>query len=247
MARADVIIPARDEAERIAETVEAALGIPGVEEVLVVDDGSRDDTAELARGAGARVIGRVRGRGKGAALEAGLIALDAAKATGHEPADAVLFLDADLGDAAGQAAALLGPVLAGDADMTVAAFPRPPGRPGGFGLVKGLARAGIHAMGSSSFPAAAPLSGQRALSRAALRVVRPMAPGYGAEVALTVRALRAGLRVAEIPTTMRHRDTGRDLAGFAHRGRQFVDVALALARLAFEPRRARMEQETVAR
>ncbi|MDP2300742.1 MAG: hypothetical protein Q8M55_08535, partial [Actinomycetota bacterium] len=54
------------------------------------------------------------------------------------------------------------------------------------------------------------------------------------EVALTVRVSRAGGRVLEVPTTMRHAATGRDLAGFLHRGRQFVAVAVSLARLALE-------------
>ena len=53
-----VVIPARDEAVRIAATVTAAAGIPGVDLVVVVDDGSRDATAELAAAAGARVLRR---------------------------------------------------------------------------------------------------------------------------------------------------------------------------------------------
>ena len=55
MLRAAAIIPARDETASIAATVAAALDIPGVDLVIVVDDGSRDATAELAAGAGARV------------------------------------------------------------------------------------------------------------------------------------------------------------------------------------------------
>jgi len=62
--------------------------------------------------------------------------------------------------------------------------------------------------------------------------VRPFSSGYGAEVGITVRALRGGMKLVEVPTTMAHAATGRDIAGFAHRGRQFVHVASALARLA---------------
>jgi hypothetical protein len=98
----------------------------------------------------------------------------------------------------------------------------------------GLARAGLRGLGARSFFATAPLSGQRALSRRALEVATPFAFGYGVEVALTVRALRAGLRVLEVPTRMSHDATGRDVAGFAHRGRQFLHVARALVRLALE-------------
>jgi hypothetical protein len=236
MARVAVIVPARDEAAAVAGTVAAALAIEGVTRVLVVDDGSRDGTAELARGAGAQVLTVARSAGKGAALEAGLAMLDAEGLREPERLDAVLFLDADLGATAGQAAALLAPVLADEADMSVAAFPPAPAGTGGFGLAKGLARRGVRALGSKSYAADAPLSGQRALGPAALSAVRPIASGYGVEVALTIRALRRGLRVVEVPTTMAHRPSGRNASGFAHRGRQFLDVALTLSRLAFEPR-----------
>ncbi len=110
--------------------------------------------------------------------------------------------------------------------MAIATFPPPAGK-AGFGLVKNLARWGIGRLGGE-FEASAPLSGQRALTRACLATVRPFSAGYGVEVGLTVRALRAGFRLVEVPTTMSHAATGRDLQGFIHRGRQLVHVALAL-------------------
>lgn len=227
-----VLIPAHDEAARIAASVEAALGIPGVSKVLVIDDASGDATADLAEAAGAEVLRLSSNLGKGAALDAGLARVRAG-------ADVLLMLDGDLGASAAQGALLLEPVLSGEAAMAVAAFPRPEGK-AGFGLVKGLARFGIRALGGAagrSFAATAPLSGQRAMTRECWEKVTPFAFGYGVEVALTVRALRSGLTVVEVPTTMSHDATGRDAAGFAHRGRQFAHVARALARLAVEPRR----------
>jgi glycosyltransferase involved in cell wall biosynthesis len=227
-----VLIPAHDEAHSIAATVVAATALPGVSRVLVIDDGSADETARLAGLSGADVVRLERNAGKGAALDRGF-------ADAREGADVLLLLDGDLGTTAGQAAALLAPVLDGSADMTVATFPPPSGK-AGFGLVKGLARFGIRALAGDAgraFPALAPLSGQRALTRAAADAVAPFAFGYGVEVALTVRALRTGLRVVEVPTTMAHDATGRDAAGFAHRGRQFLHVARALVLLAMERRR----------
>jgi len=218
------VVPAHNEAERIDATVAAIGGIAAISATLVVDDGSADATALLAEEAGATVLRLPRNVGKGAALEAGIEAA--------ADADIVLLLDADLGESAAQASLLLGPILADEADMSIATFPRPVGK-AGFGLVKGLARYGIARMGGG-FEAEAPLSGQRALNRAALAAVRPFASGYGVEVASTVRALRAGLRVVEVATTMSHAATGRDLAGFRHRGRQFVHVAQALLALALE-------------
>jgi glycosyltransferase involved in cell wall biosynthesis len=223
-----VLIPAHEEAERIAATVTAASAIEGVDRVLVVDDGSADDTAMRAEAAGAQVVRLGRNEGKGAAMDAGYALI-------RDEADVVLLLDGDLGESASQGGLLLEPVLSGAADMVVAAFPRPAGK-AGFGLVRGLARAGIRALGGRRFEPTAPLSGQRALDRDALEAVTPFASGYGVEVAMTIRALRAGLRVVEIPTRMAHAATGRDIAGFVHRGRQFLHVARALAALAVERR-----------
>ncbi|NTU71112.1 MAG: glycosyltransferase family 2 protein [Coriobacteriia bacterium] len=219
-----VLIPAHDEAERIAATVEAALAIDGVTRVVVVDDGSEDDTAILAERAGAKVVRMFGNAGKGGALEAG--------AKRVENADIVLLLDGDLGETASQGAALLGPIVAGEADMTIATFPRPEGK-AGFGFVMRLARWGIVRYGGP-FTANAPLSGQRAITGECLARTRPFLSGYGVEVGLTVRALRAGFRLLEVPTTMAHAATGRDVSGFVHRGRQFVHVSLALAKLASE-------------
>ena len=226
-----VLIPAHNEAERIGATVDAALGIEGVDRVLVIDDASGDATADLAAAAGAEVMRLLSNVGKGAALDEGLKRV-------RDNADILLLLDGDLGATAAQGALLLEPVLRGECDMTVAAFPRPAGK-AGFGLVKGLARLGIRVLGGGAgrtFAAMAPLSRQRAMTRACWEQVTPFAFGYGVEVALTVRALRAGMRIVEVTTTMAHDATGRDAAGFKHRGRQFVHVARALSRLAFERR-----------
>jgi hypothetical protein len=225
--RTVALIPAHNEAERIASTLEALGAVPGIDEIIVVDDASTDDTAEIALQRHATVVRLERNLGKGGALETGA-------AAAGDP-DVLVLLDGDLGATASQAGALLSPVVEGTADMSIARFPRPVGK-AGFGLVKGLARWGIRRLGGP-FDAQAPLSGQRALTRGALAACRPFEAGYGVEVALTVRALRAGLRVVEVETTMAHASTGRDLAGFVHRGRQFGHVARALVRLAREPAR----------
>lgn len=218
------LIPAYNEAERIGATVRAALAIDGVTRVVVVDDSSSDDTATIAETAGAKVVRLWNNVGKGAALEAGAMRV--------EDCDIVLLLDGDLGETAAQGALLLEPLLAGDADMAIAGFPAPATK-AGFGLVKNMARWGIRTMGDG-WDGSAPLSGQRALTAPCFEAVRPFATGYGVEVTLTIRALRHGLRLVEVPTTMTHAATGRDLRGFIHRGRQFVHVASALVKLAFE-------------
>lgn len=218
------IVPAHDEALRIRETVVAARSVTAIDRVIVVDDGSADGTADLARSAGAEVVSLEKNSGKGRALETGLSLLE-------DEVRVAVFLDADLGETASQADLLIEPVLSGEVDMAVGTLPSPPAS-GGFGLVKGLARWGVHRL--CGYRAHQPLSGQRALTRAAWTTALPFPPGFGIEVALTVRVVRSGLVVREVPTTMTHAATGRDLAGFVHRGRQFIAVVAALARLAAE-------------
>ncbi len=222
-----VLVPAKDEAERIAATVAAVLTVPGVGAVVVVDDGSTDATAEAAARAGALVVRHARNRGKAAALETGFDAL--AGAPGGPPA-ALLLVDADLAGTAAATAPLLGPVLAGEADMTIALLPPQTtagGAPaGGRGLVVGLARRGVAA--ATGWTPTQPLSGMRALTPAAFAAARPLARGWGVETGLTIDLLRSGHRVLEVPCALAHRATGSDWRAQLHRARQGRDVARAL-------------------
>lgn len=211
-----VVIPARDEAARIAATVSAARAIG---EVVVVDDGSRDSTAEVARAAGARVVRHPRNRGKAAAMTTGAAAVPGA--------DLLLFLDADLQDTAAAAATLVVPVEAGDADCAIALLPRTPGA-GGHGFVVRLARNGIRR--ATGWAPDQPLSGQRCLTRQAFEAALPLAYGFGVETAMTIDLLRAGFRVVEVPVPIAHRVTGTGWRDQVHRARQFAHVAAALAR-----------------
>ena len=67
-ARVAAVVPCKDEADRIAATVTALLALHQVAKVVVVDDGSGDDTAAVARAAGADVVVHPRNRGKAAVL-----------------------------------------------------------------------------------------------------------------------------------------------------------------------------------
>ena len=99
-ARVSVVIPARDEAGRLGPCLQGLSGDPDVHEVIVVDDGSRDGTADVARAHGARVVTgteRPGWVGKPWALQQGLEA-----ASG----DVVVSLDADTRPSHGLAGAL---------------------------------------------------------------------------------------------------------------------------------------------
>jgi glycosyltransferase involved in cell wall biosynthesis len=219
-----VVIPAFNEADRIADTVTAAAALPGADLVVVVDDGSRDGTARIARQAGAAVLRHVRNRGKAAAMETGAAAARLADQREGESRH-LLFLDADLGSTASAARPLAMPVLAGEADMTIAAFATRV-KLGGHGLVVGLSAWGTRrALGWSP---AQPLNGQRCLTRRAFEAARPLAPRFGAETALTIDLARKGYRVVEVEVDLAHRATGADLRSQLHRARQLGDVSLAL-------------------
>lgn len=83
----DVVIPAFNESRTIARVVDAVLRSDCAESVLVVDDGSSDDTSEIAIGAGAGVLRHGQNLGKGKAMRSGVRATSAPY---------VVFLDADL-------------------------------------------------------------------------------------------------------------------------------------------------------
>lgn len=213
-----VIIPAHNEAQYIKDTVENVKAIPEVDEIIVVDDASSDDTAELAQIAGAKVIKLANNLGKGGALNKGI-----AEVTG----DIIALLDGDLGKSSAEARKLILPVLEEKTDMTIARFPRS-NKKAGFGLVKGLARNGIRYFTGLTMDA--PLSGQRVMTREVIRSIGFFASGYGVEVGLTIDVVRKGFRAMEVETNMSHNETGRDLKGFMHRGKQFLHVAKVLAK-----------------
>jgi glycosyltransferase involved in cell wall biosynthesis len=228
-----VIIPAKDEGDRIAATVRAVRGIPAVDLVVVIDDGSSDDTAELAREAGAQVVRHARNRGKAAAMTtgAGYVARQESvegRVGGSADRRPLLFVDGDLEDSAGNLGALVPPVIEGRADMTIATLPPQKTSGGGHGFVVRLARKGIEDL--TGFSATQPLSGMRCVSRAAFDAASPLARGWGVEVGLTVDVLRSGMRVEEVPCELHHRVSGADWRGQVHRARQYRDVALAIAR-----------------
>ncbi len=207
-----VVIPAFNEEKTIEATIQAVQKLDRIDKILVVDDGSNDKTSELAEKTGAQVLKLNPNRGKGGAMNA---------ASKFIETDIVAFIDADLGECAEQVGLILQPIINGEADMAIAAFP-PAQKKGGFGLVKNTARRAIKKAGQVEV--ISPLSGQRAMTREVLQAVTPFREAYGVELGMTLRALQKHFKLVEVPTTMTHSESGRDLKGFLHRGRQFIDV-----------------------
>jgi len=229
--RVTVVIPARDEAATVAGVVGAiadahapALGSGLVDEVLVVDDGSRDGTGRAARRAGARVHRIPRSVGKGRAMTEGALV-----ATG----DLVVFLDADVLDTAPEwIPQLLGPLLFDpDVELVKGYYERPlDGQPTGGGRVTQLAARPILSL---LFPELAdvlqPLAGETAARRATVLALG-IEPGYGAELGLLIDVARkhgAG-SIAQVDLGRRtHRN--RPLAELSAMSRAVLRVALERA------------------
>lgn len=213
-----VIVAARNEADRVGETVAALQATFAGAQIWVADDASGDGTSEVAMTAGARVVSRGKPHGKGANVGAAAEAM-----LSDQPPPLILLCDGDLGASAARLAPLVTAVEADECDLAVAAFANRIG--GGFGLALGFARWAIKRR--CGFEASAPISGQRAMRTEVLQTVLPFAPSYGMELGMTVDAVRAGYRVSEYELDLSHRTTHRSFAGFLHRGKQLADFVVA--------------------
>ncbi|MCR9164313.1 MAG: glycosyltransferase family 2 protein [Nannocystaceae bacterium] len=193
-----VILAALDEAANIGPVVRGCL--PHVDEVLVVDDGSTDDTAAIAARAGARVISLSRNRGKGVAVRRGAI-----EASG----DVLVFMDADGQDDPEDLPVLL--LALERADMVIGSrF---------MGRFEADAITPLHAWGNKALTRLVNVlfgahltdtqAGFRAIGRERFLSADVAATGYDVEVDLVTSILRAGGRIIEVPVTRRARTSGR--------------------------------------
>jgi glycosyltransferase involved in cell wall biosynthesis len=217
-----VVVAAHNEAERIAATLAALARTFPDAPLWVADDGSTDTTAQIARDAGAHVVGSAAVSGKGAAVtRAAREAWRDAQATSAGPDIETIFVlcDGDLGDSASELGALADVVARGEGDIAVGTFATRVG--GGFGLALAFARWAIRRR--CGLQTVAPISGQRALRARALADVLPLAHGFGMEIGMTIDAVRSGWRVREVELQLTHRASGRTPAGFLHRARQMID------------------------
>jgi len=197
--RVAVVIPALDEEDSIPLVIAE---IPGevAGRVVVVDNGSRDGTAEAAAGAGAEVVREPR-RGYGAACLAGLERL---RRTG--PPEVVVFLDADRSDHPGEMGRVAGPVLSGEADLVVGSRVLGEAEPGALlpqaRWGNGLATSLIRLRWGVAFTDLGPF---RAANWEVLERMRMSETNFGWTVEMQVKAARLGLRCLEVPVSYRRR------------------------------------------
>ncbi|MBE0068146.1 glycosyltransferase family 2 protein [Thermoanaerobacterium thermosaccharolyticum] len=216
-----VLIPAFNESNRIVDTIRGMENIKEIDEIIVVNDGSTDDTADKAKKAGAKLVNIKNNSGKGKALKEGLK---------YVKNDVVAFIDADVGLTSREVIKLIEPVINGEADVTVARFPKVNVK-SGFGFVKKLAKYGVKLLTGYDFDST--LSGQRVFKKEVLDKIKKFYSGYGIEVGMTIDILNMRYKIKEIDVDMTHSVTLRDLKGFIHRGRQFIDILKVLFIKAF--------------
>ena len=195
----DVVIPALNE-EASLPLVLADLPRPPVRRVVVADNGSRDGTARVAREGGAEVVTAAR-RGYGSACLAGL---DHLRRTG--PPDVVVFVDADFSDHPEELPSLIAPILDGKADLVIGSRILGSREPG---ALLPQARAGnlvacwmIRLLYGHRFTDLGPF---RAVRWEALERLKMSDPNFGWTAEMQVKALRHGLRCAEVPVSYRRR------------------------------------------
>ena len=209
------IVPARDEERNIGPVVEELLGLPDeaggklIDDFVVCDNGSRDDTAQWAREAGARVV-REEQPGYGIACLAALSAL--------APVDVVLFTDGDRSFVADQCLRLLTAVAEG-ADLAVGSRVLGRAEPGALSLpqVAGnrVAALLIRVLWGRLVTDLGPY---RAVRSEALRRIGMKDQAYGWTVEMQVRAIQCGLDVAEVPVDTLRRRHGKSKVGGTIRG-----------------------------
>ncbi|MBQ8998099.1 MAG: glycosyltransferase family 2 protein [Clostridium sp.] len=216
-----IIIPAYNEEDKIKDTLESIKSIETISQIIVVDDGSSDKTTEKAsqvQSEKIKVFTLDKNKGKGFALNYGLkIAM--------ENADIIGFLDGDLGSSSSEVEKLITPIINNEADVIIAKFP-PAKKKGGLGFVKGLAKQSVLDMTGEELDAT--LSGQRLFKKEVLQQFEEIPFGYGVEVGMTIDILKKGYKIKEVLVNMTHSETGRDLKGFIHRGKQYYHIKKVL-------------------
>lgn len=206
-----VIIPALNEEEPIAEVVRAVAATSIPREIIIVDNGSTDGTADRARAAGAKVVTEPH-RGYGRACMAGVRALS-------PECNVVVFLDGDGSDCPEFINQLVDPVGRGTHDFVIGSRTRGQREPGSMNLQQMISGRvagfllrllyGVRYTDMSPF---------RAIRRDALEALEMREQTYGWNLEMQMRAARAGLRILEIPVNHRCRTGGQSKVSGTLRG-----------------------------
>jgi glycosyltransferase involved in cell wall biosynthesis len=225
-----VVIPALNEEAAIGDVVRAVLQQP-VGEVIVVDNGSTDQTAARASAAGARIVAEPR-RGYGRACQSGIDAVGAG-------CGIVAFLDGDGSDCPEFLPQLIEPIAAGRKDFVIGSRIRGRREAGSMnaqqilaGRLAGILLRGLYGVRYTD------MGPFRAISTAALQRLGMSEMTYGWNLEMQMRAASLGLRIEEIPVDHRLRQGGQSKVSGNLLGtlRAVVRILLTFLRLAFSSR-----------
>lgn len=178
-----VIIPAFNEDKTVGHVVKTVKKLGYIDEIIVVDDGSYDNTAQNAGEAGATVIQHTKNRGKGSAIKTGFK---------NSKGDIVVFLDADIENlTTDQVDKIIQPIITGEADITKTKFKRAAGR------VTELTAKPLLNFFFPELKFDQPLSGQFAAKRSFLNRIK-LEDDYGVDVGIVLDAEVRGLKIKEV-------------------------------------------------
>jgi glycosyltransferase involved in cell wall biosynthesis len=199
-----VIIPAHDEGESLPRTLAELTAVAPGTDRLVVDDGSSDDTARLARRHGVPVLRHPFNLGVGAALQTGF------RWAVERGYDIGVQLDADGQHDPASLDAVVEPVRDGRCDVSIGSryvrrtgYRAPLARRAGMMLFSGLVSAALGARVTDT------TSGYRAYARRVMETCQHDFPWDFPDAPLLIRLARLGFRLEEVPVEMRERRAGR--------------------------------------
>jgi len=204
------VIPALNEEEPIAEVVREVIATGTPREVIVVDNGSMDRTAERARNAGARVISAPPGYGRACAAGVGAVS---------DECDLIVFLDGDGSDVPRFIPFLVEPIMSGTQDFVIGSRTRGKREPGSMnaqqifaGYLAGLL---IRILYGIRYTDMCPF---RAIRRDSLAQLGMREETYGWNLEMQMKAARAGVRILEMPVDHRCRKGGESKVSGTLRG-----------------------------
>jgi glycosyltransferase involved in cell wall biosynthesis len=204
-----VIVPALNEAGNIGRLVAEVLATLPVQ-VIVVDNGSSDATAQEARAAGARVVAEPR-RGYGYACAAGVAAA--------RDADVLAFLDGDYSFLPSELPVVLAPLLAGEADLVLGSRWLGHIAPGAMPFQQRFGNwLAARLMNRLYGLAVTDLGPYRAIRRPLLVALDMREMTYGWPTEMMVKAAKRGARLVEVPVSFHRRQAGRSKVSGTLRG-----------------------------
>ena len=233
MASVSVVIPALNEEEPIGAVVRELFATAVPTEVIVVDNGSTDETATRARAAGARVVSEPN-RGYGRACAAGVRAVSPGS-------DIIVFLDGDGSDCPEFIQKMIAPIVAGTHDFVIGSRARGKREPGSMNFQQLFAGrfAGflVSLLYGVRYTDMCPF---RAIGRETLNRLGMRERTYGWNLEMQMRAAKKGLRILEIPVDHRCRTGGVSKVSGTLRGTLVAGMRIltTLLRVALERRRA---------